>query len=195
MMNKLKNHLWTIVIRNKYRNKRRFDAKYYKTIENFIDDNPTTRVQACMNNGYKLINIAYNPTNRFDRIDDYLRFIKIDKIDLIFNRVYGSKIISMIDYSITDHLLIDQIITNSEWTGRGLASKMIRIAEDNAIKNNITHIKLYIHKNKSKEKFYNKRGYTYAYQDDNSEHITWSVNPNYIEMNKSLTNILKKNKL
>ena len=154
---------------------------YYKNIVDFLEDKPASKWKAYLTNGIKVLSLESGNTTQ----DQSLRIVPINKLDLFSS---SRNFLSGIDYSMynsgMNEMIIHYVFTISNFKRRGLATKLIQIAETDAISKGVTMSKLYIHENKLNYGFYQKLGYVYSY-NQGGEHIRW-INPHYIQMMKIL---------
>jgi ribosomal protein S18 acetylase RimI-like enzyme len=147
---------------------------YYSSLNNLIQHKQCCKFYAYIFNGYSLKNISEYPLNNFI----FLRLYHIKK----FNK---DEYIGSIDYEIlVNTIIIHNLSIDNKFQKNGIGSTLIKIAEINAISNNIPNMTLYINQNMRNLIFYKKLGYDINYNNNN--YIRWNKNPNYIQMIKYL---------
>ncbi len=152
------------------------EVKYYKSIQDFTNNKPTTRLNAYFSDG-----VQYFDLEDKKKQSNY-RFFRLRNMDR-----YYPEPIAMIDYEFDNKTLaIHHLRVYGPTLNETISSKLLEQAENQAQEKGINISEVYIHRNKNEEDFYTKSGYVYVYNKID-EHIKWARNRNYIKMEKKLT--------
>jgi hypothetical protein len=148
---------------------------YYSSMNNKIKNKQCCKFYAYLCNGYLIKNIS-----------DYNNFVFLRLEQL--KKIGKNEHIGMINYEIlNDTIYIHNLSIKDRFQKNGLGTNFLKLAEIDAISNNIYKMILYIHHNMRNLSYYKKRGYDINYI--NNEYIRWKKNPNYIEMIKYLNDL------
>ena len=141
------------------------NSLYYSSLDNFFINKQCYKLFAYLVGGYQLKNVTHLPS---------FTCLRLKRVNMFDNSTF----VALIDYELNDNLFVHYISVNPLYERKGIGSHLLKLAEENAIKQNINQSILYIHQNKRNYLFYKKQGY------EINGNNKWKANPYFIELIK-----------